>query len=642
MEVVELFTKSFVGIESIYFWVILAMLILFFSKLNISYENTKEKILISYLFLLLLKYFQLISIKFIVIFLVIFSFIYLEIISMDIKDKQLLQRFDYYIIDYIYKMIFKYHFIGYLLSLLVISNYSNKLFTEILENINGYYILGLISMLIYLYVLSKVLSNKFNTLSLSEIEEQMKKILPFEGYRLDKRLEDFSKILTFYEDKSYFNRGESHNLFSISFLKYKYNRVKSNRKNKIYKIKIIGEILKHIVTILLVLYYTIKFLIINCINFIKAFFYKFISRKNKIKYIRSYVRGYSTIEMQLIRTLALKDGYNCTIQRKVYELIYSNIFFKSLHKKYLYYRYFNINYFKYYLIHLYILNAPTFINGIRHDSIEKLFKERKNILEITNEEFFIYCLGLAGRQITRNLINKYYSPVKLNNLMLSDALNEILGIVNKVEENKISIKIMLFDKRKAKRFPIVIQVDNDMRLKDIIKYIEKTYCEKDHNAIIDNINEIIYGRIVSKDSLSIIDNDFKNYRNLLKVKLKDINYYSKNSKYNIIIVYNLEYGLGFGVGNEDGIKYEFHNNEKSIHANLPHINCKYSGEEIRINLLDNSIMDKKEFKSPVVTKKAKKYVKKNREQLLDIWENVVDKDNYYNKKISKNIKVCLK
>lgn len=83
------------------------------------------------------------------------------------------------------------------------------------------------------------------------------------------------------------------------------------------------------------------------------------------------------------------------------------------------------------------------------------------------------------------------------------------------------------------------------------------------------------------------------------------------------------FGIGDSVGNLNGIKFFFHTNEKDIH-NKPHIHCRYSDEEFRIDLNDLQIMDKP-FKNKSKTKLALNCIKKNKESLINYWNKVVVK-----------------
>jgi hypothetical protein len=94
--------------------------------------------------------------------------------------------------------------------------------------------------------------------------------------------EDKIKILSDIEDKSFFARENTYNILSLEFLKYKIQqkeRVQDERGKTNSKIMIILDYIKR--------------------------------TKN--------LRGYSTIEMQLLRTIGLEQGYNCMFRRKIFE-----------------------------------------------------------------------------------------------------------------------------------------------------------------------------------------------------------------------------------------------------------------------------------------------------------------------------------
>lgn len=82
-------------------------------------------------------------------------------------------------------------------------------------------------------------------------------------------------------------------------------------------------------------------------------------------------------------------------------------------------------------------------------------------------------------------------------------------------------------------------------------------------------------------------------------------------------------GIGEALDEVEGIKFIFHSNEKDIH-HVPHIHCRYSGEEFRINLNTLELIDNP-FKSKKKTKLAIEYVSKNKDELLRVWNLFVIK-----------------
>lgn len=637
--VLELIASMLSSVNNIYFWVVLLLIVLFISEIKINEDNLKEKFILSYLLLILLRFLGLLSIKFILFFIIPFYFIFIELIFNKKKNKVIISNPFFYIIDYLYIMIFKFHILGFLLSLFVISEYyySNVIFVFPDCEIT-YYILGILSLVIYLYTINKISFNKFNTLSFNEIVDKMENILSFKDYKHDYRLDDFIQILSWYEDRSFLARKNNYNLINFSFIKYKFNKVFNRRVNKIYNIKIIGIILKYIVTILIIIFKIFRNIIYKIRN-ICVVIYKIIRKKRKLYSIRSIIRGYSTIEMQLLRTLALKDGYENTIQRKLFEIIYTDIFFKSLKNTFRYYYYGNLKEYKFYLLELYIRVAPTFINNKRYNNINLLFKDRNNLFELTNEEFFLFTLGLSNKEIDFDKIDSYYCPITLDRMRYVKALEEVLGksYCKYPDENGIEVKMMLYDLNAKKRFPIIAYFSPSKSFADISNFIKENYCISNYGVRIENLIEILFKGTISDEALRCIYlpiEELSLYDNLLKVSIVDVLLYKLND-FTINIVYNISGGIGGTVDIKNGIRYYFNNNEKSTHAHLPHINCSYSGEHIRINLLNCKVLNKKKFKSPVKTREAIKHVRDNQDKYLDIWENVVDKDNVLNKKIVK-------
>ena len=179
IEIIKEITKNIPYVNSIYFWIIILFFILFISELKINNNNIKEKFAISYIIMLFLKFYNLISIKFILLFSIIFYFIFIEIVFTNEKERQLIRNGIYYFLDYLYKMIFQYKYHLYLISLFIISNpvymFINKYYHKIGISFNLHYILVLLAIAVYIYTISRMFTNKFNTYSLSEVEDRIKK-----------------------------------------------------------------------------------------------------------------------------------------------------------------------------------------------------------------------------------------------------------------------------------------------------------------------------------------------------------------------------------------------------------------------------------------------------------------------------------
>ena len=418
---------------NIYLLTILLLSWIMITKLEFDSKKLNVKFSLIYIVVYLLAVFNILDIKFLLIIVLIISFIFLEIIYLDELAKKIINKKLYYIYDYLYKIVFEYKCLYFVLSLIIISNRFKKDFIKIpylydiydliADKINirfGNYILIFISALLILIGVVKIINNRFKTLNFSEIKDKMDSIQLFSKFKPSNELLEFSKILIYKEDRSFFKRKNSYNWFSIEFIKYRLKRIyESSNKFKICSVKIIGKI----VHIFLFIYYLLKNSLILLFrilkNILNIIIKVFILRKN----IKNYLRGYSTIEMQLIRTLSVKDGYSSNVlQRKAYEFCYSKVYFDSLKQYYEYHIYANISDYKLYLIYIYIMIAPVKINGVLYKSILNLF-EKEKLENITIEEFYIWVLGLSHKKIDYDILsNTSVLSFKMNKSKIEDLI----------------------------------------------------------------------------------------------------------------------------------------------------------------------------------------------------------------------------
>ena len=173
--------------------------------------------------------------------------------------------------------------------------------------------------------------------------------------------------------------------------------------------------------------YKLKYLINNFKKIIKLSYRVFVvlvkaifSKKGLKRYLN---RGYSTIEMQLIRTYGVVSGYEKTYLRKIYELIYANIFFKSYNNKTKYYHYLHNNlYLKYQIPYAYFKSVRTFINERVCKNMVEYYKyirnfpknrkiskneEERIVYILSIEEIFIFILGLSMNWIDKRILEEY-------------------------------------------------------------------------------------------------------------------------------------------------------------------------------------------------------------------------------------------
>ena len=404
-----------------YVWIAILASALMLSNVEIDKRNLKTKVSILYIVFFLLFITKQYNIMLLLGIFLLILFIFLEFIYLDEFARKILKKPFFFILDFLYKIIFEYKILYFIFSTVICSEQvrqfiKNFVYSDIFKNYQSFifkYELGdkynfivLITSVIVLSIgVIKCFNNEFDTCNFTEIKNKMDKIKLFSNFSKNTKLYDFSNMLIHREDRSYFFRNNSYSWLSLEFIKYRIYRMYKYCLDNYF---ISFKILKYPVNILILIFYMIiKFLklFIKLMQFFIKIFFKVIIQGNKIK---KYMRGYSTIEMQLIRTLAVNDGYSSHIfQRKAYEFIYSTIYFKSLLKYFEYHQYRNTDEFKYYLIYLYIRVAPAKINNNLYKNILSLYKKKK-INDITMEEFYVWTFAISFRKIDNNLVIQEY------------------------------------------------------------------------------------------------------------------------------------------------------------------------------------------------------------------------------------------
>lgn len=167
-----------------------------------------------------------------------------------------------------------------------------------------------------------------------------------------------------------------------------------------------------------------------------------ISRRFDIKKLHSpikntrhlFSRGYATIEMQLIRTIGLELGsYSRKYRRKAFEMLYSNMVFNSYIQRYgessL-----PRKHAKEWILQSYIDNVSVQFGGrlivsANQGTIQELFGKKSN--EISDEEFFVWCLGLPcyKKGVGANAVRMHQSVVDKHELNENDIFKAI-NIIN--------------------------------------------------------------------------------------------------------------------------------------------------------------------------------------------------------------------
>lgn len=332
-----------------------------------NYSNLKEnqKILLIYLMTFGLAFLNILDFGMSVIFLLLSTFIYLEFLSNDSQKQIIIVKIGYKLLDYFFIILFQYHIFWIILSLMVIFFRENiqkspnmKLLLEF-----GFgpisILISYVAILFFAIGVSRVTAQKFKIKSVDRVITKYFSTNPI--YKRPHADFDplFFEMLSDMEDRTYFKREKTYSFLSREFITIKGKQLGYSFKNW----------RKHATKSL-----------------------QYIKRSKNI-------RGYSTLEMQLMRILFVESGYNKKFARKIFELVYTKIFLKSLKDFYEANIYEYRSEYKEYLLFIYFNNTNTKIAGKNFGSMKSVFPDKK-INYWSKEELFVVCTGLPYRNLT--------------------------------------------------------------------------------------------------------------------------------------------------------------------------------------------------------------------------------------------------
>ncbi|EJM6514781.1 hypothetical protein NOR84_001714, partial [Enterococcus faecalis] len=205
--------------------------------------------------------------------------------------------------------------------------------------------------------------------------------------------EEYLNILVGIEDKTYFLRENSYNVFTKDFIIVKLKQYANQNRKQGFRIRIKNYILAS-----------------------------------------QHLRGYSSLEMQLLRTVALDEGYYKTITRKIYEILYTNIIFKSMKEYYEKNDYVNHERFKEYLLSIYVSNVRTKVDGVVFTKMTRYLGE--NPREWNKEKFYLACLGLTFQlEFTDFYVYELYNDFIKELELDTKSINQELERLSKSDRN---------------------------------------------------------------------------------------------------------------------------------------------------------------------------------------------------------------
>lgn len=357
--------------------------IFFFAMIAIyNYSDLKEyqRMAIIYISVYALAVLNIVGIKMALLLLIVSLFCFFEIFTSDEMKFKILVNPIYKAVDFIYISIFQYSFGGICLALLLLKIKLPETFDK--QNI----IFRTLSFLFIVWTLTAMLQQKYVIHTFGEMYRVFT-YFPINKIEFNDKLYEACNILVSIEDKRYFER-EAYSFFSVKYIiSLIKGKIASQRGGK----KVI-------------------YVLVNGNRFIKNIF--------------DESRGYSTIPMQLVRSLGIKRGYNYKYRRKIFEILYSRMFFKGIERMFNEDKVTQRQYFKEYLLYIYFHKVNTFLGDATFSKFLNAFdmkynrKNEKDIYDCTNEGIFIACMGLSKRatNITPENIDYYLQSIENDQL----------------------------------------------------------------------------------------------------------------------------------------------------------------------------------------------------------------------------------
>ena len=386
----------------------------------------------------------------------IILFLYEEYLNDDIIKVSYIAKIWYKLLDFFYMYIFQYKILY-----IVIAHFCNsKFFYDSLKiKTNIYFIENLelknmciiTSVFILILGIHKMFNNLVEIKTFSQIDQKFREypyyLLPLRNKEkrdiLFKKLELVAEI----EDYTFFKRKRSYSFCSFEFVMEVMKRKRIKNRNfyveeKSWFRKIYERVISTVSFNNIKLFIKSKHKTKTIKKYVKKLGNKILNLINKKiaqikKNIKRYFRGYSTIEMQLIRILSYKKGLimgkphnlkemRVIVERKIYEVVYATIFFYGL-KIYL-----GINkdrdFFRYYIVYIYLHTVQTNLNGNVYAPLDKMF-EGIDVIEWPSEVLFIIILGLNSLAITEERVNNYENII-LKYGLDRDKISQLIECIN--------------------------------------------------------------------------------------------------------------------------------------------------------------------------------------------------------------------
>lgn len=352
--------------------------VFFFAMIAIyNYSDLKEyqRIAIIYITVYSLVVTNIIGITLAIILLFLTMFFFLEILTKDEMKFKIIVNPLYKMLDCFYLAFFQYSILEVLIAVIL----CDKDFKSLFNCREKLYML--LSVIMIIIAVTHTLQQKYVINSFNEMYRIFADF-PINKVEFNNKLDKVCQILVSIEDRTYYER-KGYTFLSIDAIICILKRKVPN-----YKIR---EKIK----------------------------YTYNAGKNFVKNVLSVDRGYSTIPMQLIRSLGVKRGYNYKYRRKIFEFLYSRMFFEGVKRMLNEDQVAQRENIKDYILYIYFHKVNTFLGDATFSKFLNAFdmqydrKNKKDIYDCSNEGIFIACMGLSKRadKINENNIDYYLGIV---------------------------------------------------------------------------------------------------------------------------------------------------------------------------------------------------------------------------------------
>lgn len=365
-------------------------------------------------------------------------FIYEEYLDIDLIKIRYVTKIKYKCMDFVYMYIIHYKLLYVIGAIVLKSSICWTVFDTFLRKKSIIYAqlenaLYVISVLLLIIGVHKMFNNSVELKSFKQINQKFSEypyyLLPLRDEGKREKLFEKLELVADIEDYTFFMRKNSYCSFSIEFIKAVIDKKKlQNDDIKTKEVSWINKIWQRVKLVfrlenfLLFIRKKHKIKVFRrCIKWLNKWFCTNLVQKFEYmkRSIKRYFRGYSTIEMQLIRILAYKKGLKMgkpknlediylIFTRKIYEIVYAPMFFSGL-KKYLMIS--NVNdYYRYYLVYIYLHTVQTSLNGRVFAPLDKVFCG-VDVIDWSNEALFVIVLGLNNSRITKKRVHGYMNII---------------------------------------------------------------------------------------------------------------------------------------------------------------------------------------------------------------------------------------